>query len=101
MLTIKGMADHVAASGFPPLADLLNTYIDAGGKMYVCGPYVGSRKIAPEDMVQGTSIVRRRRDLCRRMCCGDKRACLLSHRIKGIDPIYFPFTQHGLKREWR
>jgi predicted peroxiredoxin len=57
MLTIKGMADHVAASGFPPLADLLKTYIDAGGKMYVCGPCVGSRKIAPEDMVQGATIV--------------------------------------------
>jgi predicted peroxiredoxin len=57
MLTIKGMADHVAASGFPPLKDLLKTYIDAGGKMYVCGPCVGSRKIAPEDMVQGATIV--------------------------------------------
>jgi len=57
MLTIKGMADHVAASGFPPLADLLKTYIDAGGKMYVCGPCVGSRKIAQQDMVQGATIV--------------------------------------------
>jgi predicted peroxiredoxin len=46
MLTIKGMVDHVAASGFPPLKDLLKTYIEAGGKIYVCGPCVGSRKIA-------------------------------------------------------
>lgn len=57
MLAIKGMADHVAASGFPPLKDLLKTYIEAGGKMYVCGPCVGSRMIAQKDMVEGATIV--------------------------------------------
>src|SRR5674476_1197799 len=57
MLTIKGMVDHVAASGFPPLKDLLKTYIEAGGKLYVCGPCVGSRKIAQQDMVEGATIV--------------------------------------------
>jgi predicted peroxiredoxin len=57
MLTLKGMADHVAASGFPPLKDLLKTYIEAGGKLYVCGPCVGSRTIAKEDLVQGATIV--------------------------------------------
>lgn len=57
MLAIKGMADHVAAAGFPPLKDLLKTYIESGGKMYVCGPCVGSRMIAQQDMVQGATIV--------------------------------------------
>lgn len=57
MLTIKGMADHVAASGFPPLKDLLKTYIESGGKMYVCGPCVGSRTIAQQDLVEGATIV--------------------------------------------
>lgn len=57
MLTLKGMADHVAASGFPPLKDLLSIYIEAGGKLYVCGPCVGSRKITQQDMVAGATIV--------------------------------------------
>ncbi|MDD5249577.1 MAG: DsrE family protein [Rhodocyclaceae bacterium] len=57
MLTIKGMADHVAASGFPPLKDLLKAYLEGGGKMYVCGPCVGSRMIAPHDLVEGATIV--------------------------------------------
>ncbi len=57
MLTVKGMTDHVAASGFPPLKDLLKTYTEAGGKLYVCGPCVGSRKIAQQDMVEGATIV--------------------------------------------
>ncbi|MGO8755353.1 MAG: DsrE family protein [Gallionellaceae bacterium] len=57
MLTVKGMADHVVASGFPPLKDLMNIYIEAGGKLFVCGPCVGSRKIAQPDMVAGATIV--------------------------------------------
>src|SRR5674476_1588395 len=57
MLMAKGMVDHVAASGFPPLKDLLNIYIEAGGKLYVCGPCVGSRKIAQQDMIEGATIV--------------------------------------------
>ena len=57
MLVVKGMADHVAASGFPPLKDLLKIYTEAGGKLYVCGPCVGSRKIAQQDMVEGATIV--------------------------------------------
>jgi len=57
MLTIKGMADHVVASGFPPFKDLLKIYVESGGKMYVCGPCVGSRKIAQQDMVEGATIV--------------------------------------------
>jgi predicted peroxiredoxin len=57
MLTLKGMAERVAASGFPPLKDLLKTYIEAGGKLYVCGPCVGSRMITQQDLVQGATIV--------------------------------------------
>jgi predicted peroxiredoxin len=57
MLMIKGMADHVAAPGFPPLKDLLKIYTEGGGKLYVCGPCVGSRMIAQQDMVQGATIV--------------------------------------------
>jgi predicted peroxiredoxin len=57
MLTVKGMADHVEAAGFPPLKDLLKTYSESGGKLYVCGPCVGSRKIAQQDLVEGATIV--------------------------------------------
>ncbi len=57
MLTAKGMADHVAASGFPTLKELMNIYREAGGKLYVCGPCVGSRKIAKEELVEGATIV--------------------------------------------
>jgi predicted peroxiredoxin len=64
MLTVKGMVDHVAASGFPPLKDLLKTYTEGGGKIYVCGPCVGSRKIAQPDMVEGAALSSAPRRTC-------------------------------------
>ena len=57
MLTIKCIADHVFASGFPSLSELIETFIDAGGKMYVCGPCIGSRQFDEADMVKGATIV--------------------------------------------
>ncbi len=57
MLAVKCMADHVFANGFPKLSDLIDTYIEAGGKMYVCGPCVGSRQINEEEMIEGATIV--------------------------------------------
>jgi predicted peroxiredoxin len=56
-LVMKGMADHVAAAGFPPLKDLLASYQEAGGHMYVCGPCVGSRLIDKTELVAGATIV--------------------------------------------
>ena len=56
-LTIKCIADHVFASGFPKLNELIETFIEAGGKMYVCGPCMGSRQFNEADMVEGSTIV--------------------------------------------
>jgi uncharacterized protein len=56
-LPMKGMAERVAAQGFPPLKDLVNIYIDAGGRMLVCGPCVGSRMITPQDLIEGATVV--------------------------------------------
>jgi predicted peroxiredoxin len=57
LLMRKGCAEHVFAAGFPPLKDLLDAYIEAGGKLYVCGPCVNSRKITSEEFIEGATIV--------------------------------------------
>jgi predicted peroxiredoxin len=58
LLVKKGLAEHVFAAGFPPLKELMDIYIEAGGKMYVCGPCVNSRKLDPEkDFVEGATVV--------------------------------------------
>ncbi len=57
MLTIKCMADHVFAQGFPKLSELIETYLEAGGKLYVCGPCVGSRQVNEDELLGGATIV--------------------------------------------
>ena len=57
MLATKCMPDHVAASGFPALSELVQTFLEAGGKMYVCGPCVGTRKFSQDDLIEGVEIV--------------------------------------------
>jgi predicted peroxiredoxin len=58
MLVKKGCAEHVFAAGFPPLKELLDAYIEAGGKLFVCGPCVKSRNLDPvNDFVEGAKVV--------------------------------------------
>ena len=57
MLAVKCMSDHVFANGFPKLSELIDAYIEAGGKMYVCGPCVGSRQVNEDEFVEGATIV--------------------------------------------
>ena len=57
MLVRKGCAEHVFASGFPPLSDMIDAYMEEGGRMYVCGPCVQSRQIDPKDFLEGATVV--------------------------------------------
>jgi predicted peroxiredoxin len=58
LLAQKGAAEHIFAAGFPPLKELLDAYIEAGGELYLCGPCVSSRKMDPAtDFVKGSKVV--------------------------------------------
>ena len=58
LLVRKGCAEHVFAAGFPPLKELMDAYIEEGGRMFVCGPCVQSRKINPEEeFIEGPIVV--------------------------------------------
>ncbi len=57
-VAVKGVAETIQAEGFPPLSQLLEAYLEAGGKLYCCGPCVKSRGINPStDFVEGASVV--------------------------------------------
>lgn len=56
-LAYKGEVDQISAPGFPPLAELLDTFRELGGKLLVCSPCMKSRDIKPEDLVEGAEIV--------------------------------------------
>jgi len=57
-LVRTGVAETVAAPGFPPLKKLLDDVRELGGLLLVCGPCINSRGItAPDDLVDGTEVV--------------------------------------------
>lgn len=58
LLAKKGVAETITAPAFPPLKELLDIYLENGGKLLVCGPCVKSRQINPEtDFVVGATVV--------------------------------------------
>lgn len=56
-LVERGVAEGVAAPEFQPLASLLDTVRELGGRLLVCGPCIKSRRIAPETLVEGAQVV--------------------------------------------
>ena len=53
----KGYADGLQAEGFDPLSKLVRDFINAGGRLWVCGACAKPRKITEADLVQGAQIV--------------------------------------------
>ena len=52
-LAKKGYLQHVHAAGFAPLQELLDSFIEAGGKLMVCVPCIQERKIEVSDLIDG------------------------------------------------
>ncbi len=49
---------HIFAAGFPPLKELVDSFLDMGGKIIVCGPCIKSRQISPdEELIKGAKVV--------------------------------------------
>lgn len=58
LLIREGIAQHVFAAGFPPFKELLDIYLENGGKLLVCGPCIKSRQIDPEkEFIKGATVV--------------------------------------------
>jgi predicted peroxiredoxin len=56
-LAEQGLAATIHESGFAPLAELMSSFIEAGGKVYVCSPCFKKRGLSEEKLVPGTTIV--------------------------------------------
>ncbi|HEY7679942.1 MAG TPA: DsrE family protein [Terriglobia bacterium] len=53
----KGYADDVREEGFSPLKDLMENFVKAGGKIWVCSPCFAKRKLDDKNLVGGATIV--------------------------------------------
>lgn len=56
-LGVKGGADGIAAPEMPPLAQLFQTLIDAGGGVWLCSACTRPRGITPGDLAPGVTII--------------------------------------------
>ncbi len=53
----KGFADDVREEGFAPLKELMESFVKAGGTIYVCSPCFKKRKLDESKLVAGATIV--------------------------------------------
>jgi uncharacterized protein involved in oxidation of intracellular sulfur len=52
-LAKKGYLEHVFAAGLPPLKELMENFLEQGGKLLVCVPCIRERKIDESELIEG------------------------------------------------
>lgn len=56
-LAVEGAADSIHEEGFAPLADLMKSFVEGGGRILVCSPCFNKRKLDAGRLVSGATIV--------------------------------------------
>jgi uncharacterized protein involved in oxidation of intracellular sulfur len=56
-LAKKGYLEHVVAAGLPALKDLVNNYLESGGKLLICTPCIRDRNIEESDLIEGSELI--------------------------------------------
>ncbi len=55
-LVTKGVAIGTACEGCPPIADLVNRYVAAGGIFLVCPICFNSKQLDPDTLISGAKV---------------------------------------------
>jgi predicted peroxiredoxin len=53
----RGYAEGVSKDGFPPLAEVIKSYVANGGQIWACGTCTKPRGITATDLIEGAQIV--------------------------------------------
>ena len=56
-LSVKGFADGLQEEGFAPIQDLIQSFVKAGGRIFVCSPCMKKRGLDAQPLVDGATIV--------------------------------------------
>ncbi|HEU4339836.1 MAG TPA: DsrE family protein [Planctomycetota bacterium] len=56
-LSQKGFADDIREEGFAPLKELMDNFVKAGGKIWVCSPCFKKRGLNEANLIAGATIV--------------------------------------------
>ena len=74
---LPGWAEEVAEEGMPPLADLLQQLLDAGGEVWLCSACTTKRGITGDQLREGPTIVGAAR-IVEQLAADDTRAMTLT-----------------------
>ena len=58
LLATQGCYKHVFAAGLPSLKDLVDSFLEQGGKLLICTPCIDERKITKEMLLEGSVPVK-------------------------------------------
>ena len=56
-LSVKGFADGLHEEGFAPIQDLIQSFVKAGGRIFVCSPCMKKRGLDAQPLIEGATIV--------------------------------------------
>ncbi|MDQ7777005.1 MAG: DsrE family protein [Paracoccus aminovorans] len=56
-LSQKGYADGIHEEGFAPLSELMASFAEAGGEIYVCSPCFKKRGLDEDNLIAGAKVV--------------------------------------------
>lgn len=56
-LATKGFYEHIFAPGFDSLKTLVDSFIEFGGTLLVCAPFIEQRQIKPDMLIEGAQPV--------------------------------------------
>lgn len=56
-IATKGYTDNLQANGFAPLAEIVTSFVQNGGKLWVCGACIKPRNITQEQLIDGAQVV--------------------------------------------
>lgn len=57
LLAKKGTFEHVYAAGLPPLKDLMQSFLEQGGRLLICNPCIKERHIDESMLVESAELV--------------------------------------------
>ena len=55
-LATRGYARHLRHEGFPPFEELLDTFLELGGRLVACSPCLKSRSIGEDELIEGARM---------------------------------------------
>ena len=56
-LATRGYADEIHKEGFPPLAEVIQSFRSNGGQIWACGTCTKPRGITEDQLIEGAKIV--------------------------------------------